>query len=552
MDLRKTILLLIIGITGLYSNGSEITPADGISLNYTQILFEVPQMKGASKYIFVFKTCNMRSDSCTPIKVIKNKHRAFIADGIFNFGQNYSWYYEAYKGGKKLYASQEFRFSITTSNLLDTSLQKIVWKKKSNKRRKGILFIDGLKLAINMQGKPVYYLNYEQDHTVRDINLTNQGTITMLDNRNSIAKEMLLNGEVVWMGPSTDQNEQNNEHYHHEFEKLKNGHYIVAGKKKVELVEDAELLDKVPISTLCETIIEYDKDGEEVWRFNILPELKKQFDIQPDMYIFNPNRLGHLNGIAVDEAKNLVYASFKTFNTVMKIDKKTKTILYMYGAKKINFSDSMESALNFSQQHCPVLLRNGHLMIFNNGTQKTGSGWVELKTGDEINKTNEVVDSFYFRRILSKDFYTPQMGSVQEMPKGDILVGMGNQSHFFEMKKKGKLNFHAYTFYNDGWSKHKTYWRPLVNYRVFYYTSLYQYHVIADTITNQSGELEIKVTNIGTCEDFYSIEKEGTTYPLMSFTLAPNKSYTYKFGRNTQQTLILKSGMSGKEILFKY
>ncbi len=552
MGLRKTILLLITVITGLYSSGGEITPSDGISLNYTQILFEVPQVKGASKYIFVFKTCNMRSDSCSPLKVIKSKHRAFIADGLFHFGQNYSWYYEAYKGGKKLYASQVFGFSVTTSNLLDTSLQKIVWNKKNNKKRKGILFIDGLKLAINMQGKPVYYLNYEQDHTVRDINLTNQGTITLLDNRNSIAKEMLLNGEVVWMGPSTDQNEHNNEHYHHEFEKLKNGHYIVAGKKKVELVNDAELLDKVPISTLCETIIEYDKDGEEVWRFNILPELKKQFDIQPDMHIFNPNRLGHLNGIAVDEGKNLVYASFKTFNTVMKIDKKNKTIMYMYGAKKINFSDSMESALSFSQQHCPVLLRNGNLMIFNNGTHKTGSGWVELKTGDDINKTNEVVDSFYFRRILSKDFYTPQMGSVQEMRNGDILVGMGNQSHFLEMKRGGKLNFHAHTFYNDGWRKHHSHWRPLVNYRVFYYTSLYQYHVIADTITNKEGEIEIRVTNIGTNEDIYTIANEGAANTLISFTLAANKSYTYTVGLKARQTLILKSERSGKEILLKY
>lgn len=502
---RKWTLLTQLLFVFFYSGAQDIIPGDGFTFNHTQIMFEVPYIDGAAIYRFSISKCDKRAEKCETFALVKSASRAVLIDNVFEFGNTYKWTYSVIDKKKKvLYTSKEYVLYTGTSNLLDTNLQKLVYTIPNKSRSKGVIFIDGMKLAVNMQGKPLLYLNYKHDHAVRDINLTKQGTITMIDNRLGEVKELKLTGELLWIGPTKyESEEKRSEKYHHEMEKLKSGNYLVAGKKKVSEYDLSSGLEGVPNDVLSENIIEFDKDLNEVWRFDLLLELKRQYNIVPTGERFSLTRLGHLNGMAVDEKRNIVYASFKTFNTVMKIEKQSNNILYMYGLKKINFKDSTEKGLAFEQQHCPAFHENGNLLIYNNGNDSTGSGIVELNTKAYVDSSNEVVRSLYFKNFLSKDYYNVQMGSVQYLEKNKLLVGMGNLPHFFEMDfKSGKILWQAYTYTNTRWEENGKKWKPLVNYRVFYYSSLYPYYFVADYSKSKN---QIQLHNPGSEIDTYRI-----------------------------------------------
>jgi hypothetical protein len=494
----RLFLGIILWFTSINAKAQEVSPSDGSTLNYTQIMFEVPFYKEAKQYQIQLSVCDNRAENCKEVTKVKSKNRAFILDEPIEFGKTYRWQYMAIKGNKTLYTSNKFTFYTANHQLLDTNLQKLVFTKAPKKKSDGILIIDGLKLVTDMQGKPLLYLNYRFDHSVRDINLTPQGTLTLVDNRLGEVKEMKLNGEMIWIGPTKHEDtEGRSDKYHHEFEKLNNGNYLAAGKKKVSDFDETAGLKEVPGETLCETIVEFDKEQNEVWRFNLLPELKRQYHIAPDVNMFNPTRLGHLNGMAVDEKNQIVYASFKTFNTVMKIDKNSNNILYQYGLKKINFKDSTEKGLTFEQQHAPIFNSEGNLLIFNNGNPLSGSGITELKVGSDLNPNNEVVKSIYFKEYFTKDTYAPQMGSVQETGKNKYLVCMGSVPHFFEMDgSKKKLLWQAYTYQNTRFYEGGKIWRPLHSYRIRKYSSLFPYYYNVDTYKKGKNDY-LNISNSG-------------------------------------------------------
>ena len=550
--IKKIIILTIVFFKFTIVNAQFVTPLEGDYLNYTDIIFEVDQIDEANNYLFTFYECNKRGENCKEIKNVKSKIRAIKVFSFFNFNKTYKWNFIAFKNKTEIYKSRSITFQTGNSPLLDSNIQKWEWTVKNKKRKNGILLIDGLKLALNMQGKPVFYLNYNFDHTVRDINITKQGTVTLVDNRLGEIKEVSLKGEMLWIGPEVGNRENmEGDKFHHEFEKLPNLNYIVAGKRKLENIETNFSFSNISNKTVCETIIEFDAEKNEVWRFNLLPELKRQFNIAPTSQMFNPDRLGHLNGLAIDDKKNIIYASFKTFSSVFKIDKETNNILYMFGNKTINFNDSTQSTAAFQQQHCPILLPNGNLMVLNNGTEKTGSGIVELNNKPNLDSTNEVVKSIYFKSILKKDFYTAQMGSVQYIDKKNVLVGLGNATHLFELNtKKRKINWQIYTFQNIKFNENGKVWKPLISYRVYYYTSLFPYYFIVNKLNNG-----LEIVNIGSEKESFIIEffdKEGNLQTTNNVEdLKPNKIFNLKNSTSFSKAIIKEiNSKKSIEILF--
>jgi len=557
-DVKAYWIAIIILLHGYIGSGQNIRPMDGETMNYTQIMFEVPRQEGANKYRFYFAACNKRAEQCLPIYTYTSKYRAALLSEPFEFGQTYKWYYEALKGKKVLYKSNDYLFYTGKSELVDTLVQKVIFTKVNKSKDKGVLIVDGLKVAMNMQGKPLLYLNYKYDHAIRDINLTPQGTLTLVDNRLGEIRELKLNGEMIWFGPTKHEElTGRSDRFHHEFEKLPNGNYLAAGKKKVSDFDESAGLMGVPDNTLCETIVEFDAEKNEVWRFDLLPELKRQFDIAPTQEMFNPVRLGHLNGMAMDRKGQTLYASFKTFNTVMKINRTNNQIVYQYGLKRINFLDSLEEGLSFEQQHAPTFNKKGNLLIFNNGNPKTGSGICELLVGDQVDSSNEVVQSIYFKDVLDKNYYSPQMGSVQEKGKNEYLICMGTLPHFFEFNAKSKkLKWQAYAYQNSRWQEGGKEWKPLVSYRVNYYSSLYPYYFVADRILvgkDNSGQIEI--ANMGTEDDVYQILLEsnsgGSRELLAQLSCKSGKSVKFLLKPSLyKKDIILYSVNSKKEMLY--
>jgi len=547
-----------ISILGLFFSlrlwAQEVLPMDGNTLNYRQILFEVPRVQNANSYLFYIQKCNERAESCKSIYTHKTKYRYALLTEPFEFGNTYKWFYEAKSGSKTIYTSKEFVLYLGSSELLDTNVQKLVYTKPNKKRDKGIMLVDGLKLAIDMQGKPVMYLNYKIDHAIRDINLTPQGTLTLVDNRLGEVKEMLLNGEMVWIGPTKHgDTEGRADKFHHEFEKLSSGNYLAAGKKAVADFDVSADLVGVPDNLICETMVEFDSERNEVWRFDLLPELKRQLNISPTAEVFNPSRLGHLNGMAVDESKQIIYASFKTFNTVMKIDKASKNIIYRYGLKKINFMDSLENGLAFEQQHAPVFNKAGNLLILNNGNPTTGSGITELLVANELNIENEVKKSIYFKNYLDKDYYAAQMGSVKETGKNKYLVCMGSLPHFFEINtRRKKVLWQAYTYQNTRWNEKAYQWKPLHSYRIHKYSSLYPFKSLVDLVQTKKGKY-IEIINAGTETDTFLVSElagtEEQSILLKKYSIKPGKAARFFIKSESNRTAFKIKSSSGYQII---
>lgn len=541
MRIHKTVFLGLVFL-GLANNcfSQFIVPENGGTINYTQPYFEVPQHNKSGRYVFYIKQLKAHTKNKKVVAKKRTKFRAMQSPITLDFNASYEWYYKTKKWGITLFTSPVYNFNTSNSKLLDTTLQKIVWQKLPPKNAEGIIMLDGLKLAVDMQGKPVYFIpNTEHDYVIRDINLTPQGSITYMDNITNGVIEIDLNGEMIWHYPTSISKQQSTEFYHHEFEKLTNGNYLIAGKKPIKEFERSNLSSSLPGEMLTETIVEINPEGEEVWRFNLLPEIKEQLNVEPPNGSINNSRLGHLNGLAVDSSNNFIYASFKTFNTIFKINKSNNQIVHRYGLKTIHFNDSLISGEYFSQQHCPTLLPNGNLMIFNNGSPETGSGFVELLASNKTTNASELVNSVYFKKHLPLDGYTAQMGSAQLINKKAVLVGMGNKPAFFEIKRNGSnINWIGRTYYNSEWHNGKRIWLPQSNYRVYHYSSLFRYKFLVDTLPNNRG---IKLANVGTEADTYEILfiHNDTTVSKQQITLKPNQYAKYSSKAVKQKYIII-------------
>jgi hypothetical protein len=537
-------------------NAQVILPENGATLTHTQLMFDFEPVQDAGYYVIEIETCNEPLNICKSFFRFKSKVNTFLITDKFKFAQNYKWRYYAYKGRKVLYKSTDYYFRTGWSDLLDTNVQKLVWTVKPKKKEKGIVVLDALKLAVNLKGEPVYYLNYNYNHAVRDINLTKQNTITMVDNRLGEVKELKLNGEVIWNGPSNlNDQDAKTDRFHHELEKLTDGTYIAAGKRSVRSFEPEEYdITNVPGNIMSETIVAFDKENNEVWRFNLLPELRRQFNLVPDVTVFNPTRLGHLNGIAVDEENQLVYASFKTFNTIMRIHKPTNNINYLYGAKKINFQDSLVFNAPFEQQHAPFLMQNGNLVIFNNGNDSTGSGIVFLNTAPDVNPANEVIKQIWFKSFLKNDYYGSQMGSVQPLGNNNYLVCMGAAPHVFSFNEKSKkVNWQLYTYHNKNFpDKVNKNWKSHSNYRAYYYSSLYQYYFSANMV-NKGSKSYVQIINSGTNIDTFDVlDDEGIVF--ITKQVKPKSKVKFEIANELltgNKSIAVKSVQSGKVVYLK-
>src|SRR5690606_5139045 len=120
---------------------------------------------------------------------------------------------------------------------------------------------------------------------IRDLKITAGGTITFLTDENVF--EIDYHGNVLWAGPDDGAvSGDTTEKYHHQFDKLPDGHYMTTGikftRRKVPAWVDTNLYSgrNTPIRadgryTLinCGTLIEYDSAGKVVWSWNTCDNL---------------------------------------------------------------------------------------------------------------------------------------------------------------------------------------------------------------------------------------------------------------------------------------
>lgn len=123
------------------------------------------------------------------------------------------------------------------------------------------------------------------------------------------------------------------------------------------------------------------------------------------------------------------------------LDKETKEIVWSWGPGVLEYP------------HAPVMLQNGHILVFDNGTRRKFSRILEMDP-----ETSQLV--WEYRGRPKESFFSPWQGYVQRLPNGNTLICESAKGHVFEINPGGSI---LWEFWNpELWNgKRKTIYRFL-------------------------------------------------------------------------------------------
>ncbi len=501
---KKTLVRLFVLIINLLNGfgvfSQQIFPERNDSINFSYPVIEHEDIYGANFYRFkIFK------DTVPVIDTIIDKTYLTLPRAL-DYGSTYSWTFFALKGNKTIYHSEKYLFHTysyrSTFEIVNRSQSNLVFPDSS-----GVLFIDGCSAAINRKQEVVWFSRTNAEtKSFRDINLNSSGKISYLNSNK--ATEASLNQQQIDILPDFS-----NKQYHHEILVTSRNHLFTCGFAPGK--EETQVLSSTALPSVSEagkreaklsspTILEFNAKRELVWSFNLLTEIKLQLGIDLEK-VLGAKRVGHLNGLAYDEEQQIVYASFKNFSNIFKIDKKNNRILFIFGSKAFNPADSIVSGPFFASQHSPILCKNGNLMVYNNNLPGKVSQIVELKNNMLTSSDSEqLVWSYSFYEHDSSSFQTLHMGSMQEVALDTFIISAGkfNQRIFCINKQKQLLWDVELVSVPEK--------NPVSSYRVSYAKTLFPSNFILKC--NEIGYLpdgivaSVYVYNIGTENDSYECE----------------------------------------------
>lgn len=497
---RSFICLVIVALSFL--SQAQIIPEENATLNFTQVLFEIPEVPGASDY--VFQVTEAGRDFEKPFITRHDKSQVTVLEG-FDFGKAYQWKVSVYDEQMVVIKETDvYHFRIGTSDFINSDLNRFkIIKDSPGEYKDGLIFLDYSGVAIDRAGKPVWYLPElpgvdVQHERFRDLKMSSAGTITF--NAMRLCREISIDGTTLWETPGDSGlvSEADREFYHHEFTRLKSGNFVALGKRyrEKELVIGDQKVNRIPISV----IIEYNRNGDTVWTWNSDSYIQDS-DLQTvGQKVLMGNTFGHMNSTFFNEASGEVYACFRDLNTILVIDKKTRKVIRSYGDKIP--SDNTDQAIGFfHKQHAPVLMENNKIIVFDNGDQ--GRNTVSrLVVFTQVDSSRiDWVFPCNFDTLLPS--FSPRMGNVHPLDTAHFLVNMGKVARLFEVSLDNRIIWHCLP---ERWNPEAATWKPQSNYRLAYSSSLFPcYFSFALKQANTGGEKILALVNEGSEDDSYTI-----------------------------------------------
>jgi uncharacterized protein (UPF0248 family) len=120
-----------------------------------------------------------------------------------------------------------------------------------------------------------------------------------------------------------------------------------------------------------------------------------------------------------------ILASYRPTSTVIRISRKTGKIVWKLGSPTV------------AGQHAPTLLKNGNVLIFDNGPHRLDDA-VPYSRVVEVNPaTNEIV--WKYQDKPTWNFFSPRMGFAQRLPNGNTLITESSFGRVFEVTKEDEI-----------------------------------------------------------------------------------------------------------------
>ncbi|MCX6140942.1 MAG: aryl-sulfate sulfotransferase [Candidatus Kapabacteria bacterium] len=214
----------------------------------------------------------------------------------------------------------------------------------------------------------------------------------------------------------------------HDFHMLPNGNLVILGAEDVTVDMSKVVPGGHPAANVVQAVIqEIDRDGNVVvqWRsLDHLPITDSYENLQAPAI-----RYCHNNSLWIDNDGNWI-VSMRHMSQVIKVNRATGDVMWILGGKSNQFTfigeHEEQAPTYFSYQHDARRLPNGHITLFDNGTQHTPqySRGVEYEL-DEVNKTCRLV--WEYRHV--PDYYVSIQGGLQTLANGHRLLGWGSAAN---------------------------------------------------------------------------------------------------------------------------
>jgi hypothetical protein len=125
---------------------------------------------------------------------------------------------------------------------------------------------------------------------------------------------------------------------------------------------------------------------------------------------------GRLAGRDPLYARGNILLSARNINAVFILDGRTSEILWIWGPSNLTF------------QHQPTLLESGHILIFDNGLERSRVIEVEPRSGDLV-----------WSYAPPEGFFSEYRGSNQRLPNGNTLITESDKGYVREVTPRGEV-----------------------------------------------------------------------------------------------------------------
>jgi hypothetical protein len=469
-------------------------------------MFEYDEVSGADRYVV---TITPIKDPLAIPRVIESRSLACMVSG-FRFGKTYFWHYEAYSKEKLVFKSDEFRFTILSNYLVDTTLFSCpVEISKDGEFNNDILFIDYRGIAIDRKGRPVWYYPFrsatpDQDPLFRNLRMTDDGTITFLDD--SSCYEVDVDGNRLWKAPDDGRiSGDAKEHYHHDFKKLEDGTYLTAGWKYE--YEQNLYNPTIRSQVRYNTLIQYDSNGKILWHWNEKDHVSRE--VIYGIYSATDSIISgtHMNAFDYDPKENTILASCRHNSSIIKIDKKTGKVIYSVGVfdnkKKMQGLEPL-----FLHQHGMAIMPDNQFVFYDNYVPDDPNRRISYPRVIVFKEPSKGLPAYKAWEFECRSSQYPngimgKGGYVMPLANGNLLVCMGGANYAFEINMKKEVvwqcDFQKYDPYNRNWIEY-------ISYRCTSASSLYPYYFTLQQATRTNNSISFKLNNDGTENDKYQIE----------------------------------------------
>lgn len=459
---------------------AQPVPSDNAVLHYRLVGFNFEQAPTAKKYNLEIAAGYIYNEDSFAANVIQN-HESTVPQYIATvpyWNTRYTWRVTyTGKAGKVIKRSSLFHFTTAGTSFADTGAYRLRVTQNHTNGNGLLFFSDGSRALYDMNGQLLWYVPFMPglpDTTVplRDLKMTPQHTITFI--ANTQAYEIDYNGKLLWKAPDDGKvSGDTSEFYHHEFTRLRNGHYMIAGNEYLKKYLPSSFAakyadndnirrenDKYYVTVAYGTLLEYDTSEKLVWSWKSSAYFTDEDLLIPAMFENGHVPGFHYNSFFFDEGKNAIYNSFRDINRIVKISYPGRQILSVY--KSAN-----GGRLQFLGQHNCRISKNGNLYLFNNnfannGRRDAGKPSSLLVLKEPVAKDGEMTVEWAFDCDIDEQAGATAKGggSVYELANGDMLVCMGTVNRVF-IVHGNEILWNAFTE-----MKNEGRWVPQSNYRV--------------------------------------------------------------------------------------